>query len=154
MVFTTLSLITGLEQWLWHGGTTEKLAQVAVVGPNQINPDSRLAGGWVAYLGIFSPYTPSRYTQLRLRTPANADEGVSSAAVASAARLEALCPDGSVVYSQGAFSPTNEQVFTRRSIAYRGGPLVDVGPYDAATVVCRGGRFFLFSGGTGYELSQ
>jgi hypothetical protein len=155
VVFVTLSLTTGLEQWLWHDGTTRKLAQVALTGsPNQINPDSRLAGGWVAYPGIFSPYTPSRCTQVRLRTAAGADEGVSRAGVGYAARLEALCPDGSVAYGEDTFSPTNEQTFTRRYIACRGGPLVDAGAYDAAPVVCRGGRFFPFSGGTGYELSQ
>ncbi|HEV7590183.1 MAG TPA: hypothetical protein VGO40_18840, partial [Longimicrobium sp.] len=152
VVFVTLSLTAGYEQWLWRAGTTERLARTSVVGSTQqIFLDSRTAGGWVAYLQVYQANTPGQYTQVRLRTPANADEPVSRPT--GAGLLEALCPDGSVVYSEGAFSQ-GTPIYTRRYIAYRGGPLVDVGPTTGSSVVCRGGRFFLFSGGAGYELSQ
>jgi hypothetical protein len=156
VTFTTLSLFTGYEQWLWHAGTTERLAQAQLTGSadRQIILTSRHAGGWVAYLGVNQPSTPGQYMQVRLRTPGGADEPVSLAGAGNAALLEALCPDGSVVYSQGAYTNANGASYTRRYIAYRGGPLVDMGPPTGSSVVCRGGRFFLLSGGAGYELSQ
>jgi hypothetical protein len=154
VTFTTLSLFTGYEQWLWHAGTTERLAQAQLIGSQlQRNPDSRLAGGWVAYLRINQPATPSLYTQVRLRTPGGVDEPVSQAGTGYAALLEALCPDGSVVYSQGTFSQ-GAASYTRRYIAYRGGPLVDMGPPTGSSVVCHDNRFFLLSGGAGFELAQ
>jgi hypothetical protein len=151
VVFTTLSLFKGLELWLWRAGTTERLTGKSAISPPV--PDSRLASEWVAYTAFtFSPATGTSI-QVRLRTPGGADEPVSPAGPGYAALLEALCSDGSVVYSEDTHT-NGGPVYTRRYIAYRGGPLVDAGAYDAATVVCRGGRFFLFSGGTGYELSQ
>jgi hypothetical protein len=152
VLYTRFSLFTGTEQFLWRAGTTERLAQA--IGGSSVSPEGRVAGGWVAYLRI-TPVGPTpQTTQVWLRTPGGVDEAVSRAGVR--ARLEALCPDGSVVYSEGAAPPNSSQppVYTRRYIAYRGGPLVDAGAADEGTVVCRGGRFFLFSGGTGYELSQ
>jgi Bacterial Ig-like domain (group 1) len=155
VVYVPFSLSTGLDQWLWHAGTTELLTHAPAPGTSSSGqPEVRVAGGWVAYLRINNPFTPDRSTQVRLRTPANADEGVSQSGVGRAAHLEALCPDGSVVYLEGTFPPTGGPDFTRRYIAYRGGPLVDAGAPTSDAVVCRGGRFFMFSGGTGYELSQ
>ena len=151
MTFTTLSLTTSYEQWLWRAGTTERLAQAPITGFGQVFPSSRHAGAWMAYVRIGQPSTPGQSTQVRLRTPANVDEPVSRPGGASL--LEALCPHGSVVYSEGFFSQGTPN-YTRRYIAYRGGPLVDVGPPSGNAVVCRGGRFFLLSGGAGYELSQ
>jgi hypothetical protein len=151
VTFTTLSLFTGYELWLWRAGTTERLAQTALSsGAQQINLASRHAGEWTAYLYVSGQHTPGQYTQVRLRTPANVDEPVSRPS--GAGLLEALCPDGSVVYSEGTYSG-GTAFYTRRYIAYRGGPLVDVGPTSGNAVVCRGGRFFLLSGGAGYELS-
>jgi hypothetical protein len=155
VLYVPFSLVTGLEQWLWHAGTSEKLTVAPGPGTSSAGlPEGRVAGGWVAYLRIDNPFTPDRATQVRLRTPANVDEAVSQPGVGKAAHLEALCADGSVVYLQGTFPPTGGPNFTRRYIAYRGGPLVDVGAPTSDAVVCRGGRFFMFSGGTGYELSQ
>jgi hypothetical protein len=102
---------------------------------------------------VFSPATGTSI-QVRLRTPGGADEPVSRAGAGNAGLLEALCPDGSVVYSEGTYSNADGPSYTRRYIAYRGGPLADVGPTSGNAVVCRGGRFFLLSGGAGYELSQ
>jgi hypothetical protein len=153
VTYLTVSSSTGAyELWLWRAGNTERLTFTPYSGPNTNVPDSRVAGGWVAYLAVYDPYS-YRYTQVRLRTPGGADEALSRAGAPNAGRLEALCPDGSVVYGQGTVSPQGT-AYTRRYIAYRGGPLVDAGAYDAGAVVCRGGRFFLFSGGTVYELSQ
>ncbi|HEV7586996.1 MAG TPA: Ig-like domain-containing protein [Longimicrobium sp.] len=148
VVYVTHSLGEGDIQWLWHGGATERLTAV-LTRPGSPRIDSRLAGGWVAYLEIHQPLDGPGTAQVRLRTPAGADEAVSRV---GAPLLDALCPDGSVAYTDGVYVEGNP-VRTRRYLAYRNGPVVDVGP-PGGTVVCRGLRFFLYSGSAGYELSQ
>jgi hypothetical protein len=151
VTYRTFNLSNGYETFLWRAGTTERLA---ATGSDRVVPDTRVAGGWVAYTNYtFSPVAGVG-VQVRLRTPGGADEPVSRAGAGNAGLLEALCPDGSVVYSEGTYTNANGASYTRRYIAYRGGPLVDAGAPFGNAVVCRGGRFFVLSGGAGYELSQ
>jgi hypothetical protein len=151
VTYRTFNFSHGYETFLWRAGSTERLA---ATGSDRVVPDTRVAGGWVAYTNYtFSP-VDGVGVQVRLRTPGGADEPVSRAGPGYAGLLEALCPDGSVVYSDGTYTNAGGPVYTRRYIAYRGGPLVDVGEPTGSAVVCRGGRFFLLSGGAGYELSQ
>lgn len=145
--------VRGFNQWLWHNGAWEHLADSeADLRP----PEARVAGGYVAYTRFMPRALPaeSAWSQVRLRTPGGADELVSAAA--RAAHLEALAPDGSVVYTEGKlhYRPFGPQVFTHRFIAYRGGPLVHVGSPTKAAVQWHDGHFYEISGGTVYELSR
>ena len=102
---------------------------------------ARVAGG------VSGPYTSSA----RLITPAGADQPVQTPGMVYT--LDALAPDGALVY-QGAEYGSGGWARTRRYITPAGGAPSDVGPIaNSERVVYAGGKFYLLSGGTVYELA-
>ncbi|HEU0013224.1 MAG TPA: hypothetical protein VFQ45_06045, partial [Longimicrobium sp.] len=114
-------------------------------------PDARVAGGWVAYLHVEQGPQGGWITEVRLRAPgfAGAPPAYSERVSTQGGRalLEALSPDGTVVYRQGVLNGTT-WTFPRRYISPRGGPVVDAGPASESTlnperVIWKDGDFYL-----------
>jgi hypothetical protein len=155
--------------WLYHAGTltavstTGPVSRIATDGVNVVysgfdgsvkafldsgnadvllfsSPNGgeyRLNGGWVAWSTPGSP--------VQRRTPAGVVQQVSPES--SGTRLEALGPDGSVIYRY----PVNGGRFY---LVTPDGTRYDLGPAgDIDRVVVHGSTFFLLSGGSAYRLA-
>jgi hypothetical protein len=128
--------------WIYGSGGSRVLSTEPYNG-NNLHPIAAQAGGWVAYTRSVS--LGGRIdTSLQLLSPAGTEEEASPPL--NWVELLAVAPDGTLVFS------TATQLFLKAP----GGEPLDVGPTFpwSDRVIWRGGRFYLLTGGTVYELSS
>jgi hypothetical protein len=146
IVYRTYGISTGSVAW-WRvrDGDDELLAQAS--NPEQARDLApMLNAGWLAWI----ERGPAAETFTgRLRSPDGTEYVIAPGL--KVLRLEALSPDGKVVFIRG--SPNGSRSGgMNRSITTPGGPVYDVGMYTAQGVVWAGDRFLLLASDVLYEL--
>jgi hypothetical protein len=153
VVYRTLSITFGNTAW-WRvrDGDDELLAQgPPLASPTgDLNQTPALNAGWLAWIVYASsPYPPTAVG--RLRSPGGTEYTIAPGLQVLA--LEALSPDGQVVFHRGNPNGALGLNTVSRSLTTPGGPVYDVGPIGRdERVVWAGDRFLLLSAGSVYEL--
>ncbi|HEU0013223.1 MAG TPA: Ig-like domain-containing protein [Longimicrobium sp.] len=165
VLFQTMHIDGRVRLFQARAGGNVELSAVSNPSYNAPQPEGLAAGGWVAYLYIEqNPANGQLTAEVRERSPGAglgppaASERVSPAGVR--ADLEALAPDGTVVYRIApGWTSGADPVYTRRYVAPPSGPVVDAGPVEnsfvaSERVIWRDGTFYVLRiDGSVYALS-
>jgi hypothetical protein len=155
VVYRNFNLQNGWQQfWRVRDGEDELLGTGPFPGtPTQdLNLNPALNAGWLAWIvHANSPYPPTAVG--RLRSPGGTEHTVAPGLQVLA--MEALSPDGQLVFHRGRPNGAIGLNTVSRSLTTPGGTIYDVGPIGTAErVVWAGSRFLLLSGGSVYELGS